>query len=72
MDCEMTPPIPRSPQEFRERAAECERLAEKFENPELRATMLDVAATWRRLAAQDEARMARLEPNGRTRATTPG
>lgn len=60
----MTSQLPRTPQDFRDRAAECERLAEQFANPAVRETMLHVAATWRRLADEDEARM---QPNSQTR-----
>jgi hypothetical protein len=46
---------PETPQDFRDRAAECERLASEAGNPRVRETLLYVAATWRRLAKEDEA-----------------
>jgi hypothetical protein len=48
---------PKTPQDFRERAAECERLAEKAIRPEYRETLLYVASRWRALAEEDEARL---------------
>jgi hypothetical protein len=48
---------PKTPQEFRERAEECERLAETATRPETRETMLYVAARWRALVEEDEARV---------------
>ena len=53
----MTQPPPRTPQEFRERAAECERLAASAPTPETRETMLYVASRWRAMAEEDEARL---------------
>jgi hypothetical protein len=48
----------RSPSEFRERAAECERLAEEAFRPSDCAAMLDAAARWRQMADEEEARQA--------------
>jgi hypothetical protein len=39
---------------FRERAAACERLAEKAEDSKSRETLLYVASRWRALAAEEE------------------
>jgi hypothetical protein len=45
----------KSPKELRERAAECERVAEKATSPEVREILLYAAARWLALAEQDEA-----------------
>jgi hypothetical protein len=59
-----------TPQEFRDRAAECERKAAEVSAPEFRETLLYVASRWRELADEDE---ARLKPNKRMSVTpTPG
>ena len=42
--------------DFRERANSCERLADTAISPETRETMLYLAARWRTLAAEDEAK----------------
>jgi hypothetical protein len=44
------------PEEFRERAAECERLAAETKNPHYRETLLYVASRWRAIAGEDERR----------------
>ena len=46
----------RTPQDYRERADECERLAADAVMPATRETMLYLAARWRSLAAEDEAK----------------
>ncbi len=46
---------PETPAEYRERAAECERLAAASQTEKYRETFLHIAATWRRLADEDEA-----------------
>ena len=46
---------PKTPQDFLDRADECERLAEISKNPEARETLLYVASRWRALAEQDKA-----------------
>jgi hypothetical protein len=49
---------PRSePQEFRERAAECERLAKVSTSRRDRETLLFVASRWRAMADEDERRL---------------
>jgi hypothetical protein len=48
------PPI--SPQDFRERADACERLAKTAVLAETRETMLYLATRWLRLADEDEVR----------------
>lgn len=45
-------PTPKTARECRERAAECERLAETAPNPEARETMLLLAKRWRALACE--------------------
>jgi hypothetical protein len=45
-----------TPQEFRYRAAECERKSAEAQLPEVRKTLLHVALRWRELADEDEAR----------------
>lgn len=52
---------PRTPQDFRERAAECERLAELASRPETRETLLYVASRWLALAEEDEARLRKAK-----------
>jgi hypothetical protein len=47
---------PRTPQDYRERADECERLAADAVMPATRETMLYLAARWRSLAAEAEAK----------------
>jgi hypothetical protein len=54
--------VAETPQDFRDRAAECERLAEKATQPEPRETMLYVASRWRALAEEDEARLKPSKP----------
>jgi hypothetical protein len=48
-------PHPKTPEDYRERAAECKRLAEDA-TPTTRETMLYLANRWRALADEDEAR----------------
>lgn len=48
-------PHPKTPEDYRERAAECERLAEDA-TPTTCETMLYLANRWRALADEDEAR----------------
>jgi hypothetical protein len=48
-------PSPRTPQDYRDRANACERLAEAATNPEIREMLLYLAKRWRDLAAADEA-----------------
>ena len=47
---------PETPQELRDRAADCERQAAETTLPRVRETLLYVAARWRELADEDEAR----------------
>jgi hypothetical protein len=44
-----------TPEEYRQRAADCERVAAETSSADVRETMLEVAARWRRLADEDEA-----------------
>ena len=46
---------PRTPETFRDRAEECERLADRAIKPETRELMLYLAMRWRALADGDEA-----------------
>jgi hypothetical protein len=48
-------PSPRSPQAYRDRAEECDRLADRAIKPETREIMLYLAMRWRALADEDEA-----------------
>jgi hypothetical protein len=48
------------PQEFRQRAAECERLAELSRDSNARETLLFVASRWRAMADDDENRRPTL------------
>jgi hypothetical protein len=48
------PDHPQTPQYFRERAAECQRLAEEIADPKNRETLLYVATRWRALADEDD------------------
>jgi hypothetical protein len=43
-----------TPDDFRERVAECERQATKARSPTVRETLVFVARRWRELAAEDE------------------
>jgi hypothetical protein len=52
----------RTPQDCRERAAECARLAAKETSPEIRETLLYMAMRWHEFADADEAAMARWPP----------
>ena len=53
------------PQEFRDRAAECERLAELGTNRRDRETLLYVASRWRAMADEDDRRWQLRElPSG--------
>ena len=49
------------PLHFRERAAECERLANITKNPDYRETLLYVAMRWRAMADEDERRLRPVE-----------
>jgi hypothetical protein len=42
-------------EEYRERAAECERLAGETRDPQSRDILLNLAKRWRELAAEEEA-----------------
>ena len=59
---------PKTPQDFRARAASCERLADSATSPETRETMLYLASRWRALADQDE---AKRKPPDVSRAAQP-
>ncbi|MDB5409731.1 MAG: hypothetical protein JWL84_4643 [Rhodospirillales bacterium] len=52
----------KTPAEFRERAAECERLAAEVTDPTIERTLLFVAARWRSLAKEDEDSASRYNP----------
>jgi hypothetical protein len=54
--------VAETPQDFRDRAAECERLAATATNPEARETMIYVASRWRALAEEDEKRLRSRKP----------
>ena len=54
-----------TPQDFRERADACERLADEAENPRARETLLYVAARWRAMAAEDEGRQKPTKPGSK-------
>jgi hypothetical protein len=60
---------PTTSQEFRDRAAECEHMAEEATNAENHERMLDVAARWRFLADEDESEEALplLQPKSKAR-----
>jgi len=57
-----------TPPDFRDRAAECDRLAATALNPKTRETMLYIASRWRALADENEARASRLRAGSPTRA----
>ena len=59
---------PETPQMMRDRAAECERKAVDIKSPEIRETLLHVAARWRAMADEDEARALRLRAGNPARA----
>ena len=52
---------PKTPQDYRDRAAECERLAADMWEPRARETLLYVASRWRAMANADEARQRSLQ-----------
>lgn len=56
----MSPPT--SAEEYRQRAEVCDRLAETARSPHIRETMVYVAARWRALAQEAEARERRATP----------
>jgi hypothetical protein len=59
---------PKTPEEFRECAARCERLADESTVAATREILLYLAARWNAMAAADEARQAgpeRLQPPSR-------
>jgi hypothetical protein len=45
---------PGNPNDFREHAANCERMAAKSKDTQVRQTFLNIASKWRALAAADE------------------
>ena len=49
-------PSPKTPQDYRDCANECERQADSATNPETREILLYLAKRWRDLAAEDEAK----------------
>ena len=51
-----------TPQDFRDRADECERLAATATSPEARETMIYVASRWRAMAEEDEKRLRLDKP----------
>jgi hypothetical protein len=54
---------PSTPQDYRDRAAESERLAETFEDRKARETLYHVASRWRAMADADEQREQRNHPS---------
>jgi hypothetical protein len=58
-------PSPRTPQDYRARADECERLAADAITPSTREIMLYLAARWRSLADADEAKAQSSPPPDR-------
>jgi hypothetical protein len=44
---------PKTREDFRERAVNCERIAAKTKDPQIRQTFLCIASKWRALAADD-------------------
>jgi hypothetical protein len=50
-----TRPSPKTPQDYRDRAHECERQADSATTAETREILLYLARRWRDLAAEDEA-----------------
>jgi len=53
-------PLKRNPQDFRDRADNCDELAARATIPEVRVVMSYVASVWRDLADADEAEQRRL------------
>jgi hypothetical protein len=62
---------PTTPAEFREHAADCERLAELAMVPERRAVFLSIAAKWHQLANEEEALSRFREASASPRSPTP-
>jgi hypothetical protein len=63
---------PTTSREFRDRAAECEHMAEEATNAEDHERMLYIAARWRSLADEDESEeeLPLLEPKSKARPHT--
>jgi hypothetical protein len=53
--------VPGNPKECREHAKRCTQLAEETKNPAVRESLLAVASTWMRLAADLEATQRLLD-----------
>jgi len=58
----MSPPKPKTPQDYIDRATACEQLADAAKLPETRTTMLYLAARWRALADEEEAQQRPKRP----------
>jgi hypothetical protein len=58
-----------NPQECRDRAASCERLAKTATTPENREIMQYLARRWLALAEEEEAKLQSPEPHVRSRLT---
>jgi hypothetical protein len=57
----MTITLLSTPEEFRQRAIECDRLAKRARRPNERETMTFAAARWREMADEVEAKRGRLD-----------
>jgi hypothetical protein len=57
---------PKTPEDFRERAANCERMAAKTKDRQVRETFLYIASKWRALAADDERERTRPSTSGKS------
>jgi hypothetical protein len=57
----MTITLLSTPEEFRQRAIECDRLAKRARRPSERETMTFAAARWREMADEVEAKRGRRE-----------
>jgi hypothetical protein len=62
----VTHPPAKTPLSYRDRAADCERIAETALDPSNRAVMLELTARWRSIAnesdAQEKIRKAQTQP----------
>jgi len=55
-------PNPKTPQDYIDRATNCEQLADAATSPETRETLLYLASRWRALADEEEAKRRPIRP----------
>jgi hypothetical protein len=57
---------PKTREDFRERAANCERMAAKTKDPQVRQTFQYIASKWRAFAADDGRERSRRSTDGKS------